>query len=74
MIVARLCVCVCVCAYVSVSENRKTYLPNYVHREGSDKKITMTTIVHKMFGFPEEQERWYRSHCHSDANGEFIAS
>lgn len=33
---------------------KKTYLPNYVHREGSDEKITVTTVIHKMFGLPKE--------------------
>lgn len=31
---------------------KKTYLPDYVHREGSDEKITVSTVVHKMFRFP----------------------
>lgn len=33
---------------------QKTYLPNNVHSKGSDKKITMTTIVNKMLRFPKE--------------------
>lgn len=58
---------------LSAYQTRKTYLPDYVHRKGSDEKITMSTIVHKMFRFPEKQECRDCSDSHSDANGKFIA-